>query len=238
MSYDLLQDLKAIQLWDEVNILPKNKFIDKSVFWSSSKIEVLSRVNEPVIIVDNDFIVYKSLDKFIGNEIVGAHDEDGYDYYPNNSDLYIKQVKHIINRPNLKAINVSFLYLPDPKFTNYYAKTSLELMEFFTKIKAPNSKYLIYAEQLLLVHLIITNNVSYNTLMKDKWLCSESYYIPGDKGYLTKEQSNMHFRHYWMDKPKIKSSEDGFSYEKEIKELENAIKIHTFIDRNELNSIK
>ena len=238
MTHDLIKDLNAIQLWDEINIIPKNKFIDKSVFWASSKLEVLSRMTEPVIIMDNDFIVYKPLHDFLKDTIVGTHDEDGTEYYINSSDPYIKQAKHIINRPNLNAINVSFLYLPDPKFTQYYAKTSLELMELFTKIKVPNSKYLIYAEQLLLLHLITINNVSYNTLMKGKWLCSENKYSIGDKGYLSMEQSNMHFRHYWMDKPKIRNSEEGFSYEKEIKQLENAIKIHTFIDRNGLNTLK
>lgn len=238
LTKDFILKLNALSLWDEVNVIGKNKFIDKSVFWASSKLQVLSTVKEPVVIIDNDFIVYKPLDKYFTDKVIATHYEDGSNYYINNTDPYIKQAKHIINRPNLNALNVSLLYLPDPKFTKYYADTSLELMELFTKIKVPNSKYLIYAEQLLLLHLITLHNVSYDTLMKDKWLCYESIYIKGETGFLTKEESDLHFRHYWMDKPKIKNNEDGFSYKKEVKELENAIKIHTFIDRNELNSIK
>lgn len=224
------KNLEVLQLWDSVKLVGKNKAIDKSVFWASSKLQALRYVEEPVVIMDNDFIVYRSFHEYLQDKTVVAHEEDGEGYYLGPLDGFIKQVKHIINRPALKAINCSFLYLPDFKFTQHYAKTSLELMQEFTKLRVPNSKYLIYAEQLLLKHLLDKFKIEYNSLITKIYDCNKDTFIQNIKGLIDFDQAPRFYRHYWKEKPKIKDSIDGFSYKEEMKQLENIVKNRILID--------
>ena len=184
--------------------------------------------------MDNDFIVYKSFHSFLQDKTVVAHDEDGSNYYLGPMDDYIKQVRHIINRPKLKAINCSFLYLPDFTFTQGYAKRSLELMEEFTKLKVPNSKYLIYAEQLLLKHMLDEYKVQYNSLLDRVFDCKSDKFGAKTKGLVKHEKSRLYYRHYWKEKLKIKDNINGYSYEEELKQLENIIKNRILIDWDKL----
>ena len=64
LTYETFNKLGVLELWDNIEILADNKFVDKNVFWASSKLQVLSRVKGPVVIMDNDFVVYKSFEKF------------------------------------------------------------------------------------------------------------------------------------------------------------------------------
>ena len=182
--------------------------------------------------MDNDFVVYKSFEPFLKDKVIVAHDENGEDYYPNALDPYVRGTKHLLNRPNHKSVNCSFLYFPNPKFSEAYAKTSVQLMKELTKLKAPNSNYLVYAEQLLLKHLLDMHKIEYDTLVNEVWQCKERFFIETDKGLIDRKEQRLYFRHYWMDKPKIKKDKDGFSLKKESTELENAIKNHIFIKWN------
>jgi len=224
------KNLEVLQLWDSVKLVGKNKAIDKSVFWASSKLQALRYVKEPVVIMDNDFIVYKSFHSFLQDKTVVAHDEDGSSYYLGPMDGYIKQVRHIINRPELKAINCSFLYLPDYKFTQGYAKRSLELMVEFTKLRVPNSKYLIYAEQLLLKHMLGEYKVKYDSLLNRVFDCKSDTFGAKTKGLIKYEDSRLFYRHYWKEKLKIRENKDGFSYNEEVIQLENIVKNRILID--------
>lgn len=219
----VFNNLGVLELWDNINILPENKFIDKDVFWASSKLEVFRYLKEPFVFMDNDFLVYKSLDKYLKDKVVVAHEEDGQNYYLGPTDPYIKQVKHIISRPKLEAINCSFLYFPDYKFSQAYAKTSLELMNELTRLKAPNSKYLIYAEQLLLKHLLDKHEIPYDSLVDRVYDCVSERFIKKIKGFIKYEHALKHYRHYWKEKNKIRDNKDGFSYKEEVKQLENIV---------------
>jgi hypothetical protein len=223
LTYELLLNINAIQLWDKVEILPKNKFIDKSVFWASSKLEKLRFVKGPSIIMDHDFLVYRNLEKYFKNIPFFAYEENGEHYYDTSWNKFINNAKHIINRPRPYAINCCFCYYPDSSFVNHYAGLSLELMEFFTKQKVPNSRFLIFAEQLLLKHLLDLNKIKYDTLLNERWNAKEKLYEPNDKGHMTHQDSSLTYRHYWMDKPLIKKNEKGFSLEGEVTILNNIL---------------
>lgn len=234
LTYKTFNKLGVLELWDNIEILADNKFVDKNVFWASSKLQVLSRVKGPVVIMDNDFVVYKSFEKFLKDKIVVAHEEDGDSYYLGPLDPIIRQVKHIINRPNLDAINCSFLYFPDFRFTHSYATTSLELMTEFTRLKAPNSKYLIYAEQLLLKHLLDIHEIQYETLIDKVYKSAESRFFGKSNGIIKYKDAYKYYRHYWKEKKSIRENTDGFSHDDEVKLLENTIKNRILIEWTKL----
>lgn len=235
LTFRLLNKMNASPLWDNTKIISKNNNIDKSVFWASSKLQTLQTVYEPIVIMDNDFVVYSSFNEYLNDDVVVAHNEDGENYYLNATDDYIKQVKHLIHRPNLKAVNCSFIYFPDCDFTKGYANRSIELMEEFTKIKAPTSKYLIYAEQLLLKHMLDIHNIHYDSLVDKVYNCVEDKFIDKCDGLIDFDIHRTYFRHYWKEKPKIKKSEDGFDYNYEVEQLENIVKNRKLIDWTHIN---
>lgn len=223
MTQEVLETTNATHLWDEVRPLGKNNSIDNSVFWASSKLQALRFVREPVVLMDNDFLAFKKLGDFLTDRVVVTHNENGKGYYPGPLDPYIRRTKHLLNRPNHLSVNCSFVFFPDYKFTQKYATQSLMLMEEFTKLKVPNSNYLVYSEQLLLKHLLDVERIEYDTLVNEIWHCNDGYFYETEKGLIHHKQQELFFRHYWMDKPRIYNSEDGFVYEEEVQFLKNVL---------------
>jgi len=230
MTLEVITNLGARNLWDETQVLKTNKSINKRVFWAASKLQALRFLEEPTIIMDNDFVVYTSFKKFLHQKVIVSHIEDGLNYYITPTDHFVKQVKHLINRYKQEAVNCSFVYFPDYKFMQYYAKTSLELMQELSRLKAPNSKYLILAEQLLLKHLMDLNEIKYIPLLDKIYNCLTNVYTNHTKGLIKTNDQNLFFRHYWMDKPRIKENKKGFSLEEESNNLMNVIKNTVKID--------
>ena len=230
MTLEVITNLGAKNLWDETQVLKTNKSINKRVFWAASKLQALRFLEEPVIIMDNDFVVYTSFKKFLHQKVIVSHIEDGLNYYITPTDHFVKQVKHLINRYKQEAVNCSFVYFPDHKFMQHYAKTSLELMQELSRLKAPNSKYLILAEQLLLKHLMDLNEIKYIPLLDKVYNCLTNVYTNRTKGLIKTNDQNLFFRHYWMDKPRIKQNKKGFSLEEESNNLINVIKNAVKID--------
>ena len=230
MTLEVINQLGAKDLWDNQTVLKVNKGLNKNVFWASSKLEVLREIKEPIIIMDNDFLVYSSFKKFINNRVIVSHIEDGQNYYIMPTDHFAKKVKHLLNRYRQKAVNCSFLYFPDYKFMNYYAMVSLDIMGILSRAKAPNSKYLILAEQLLLKHLLDINDISHIPLIDKEYICVKDEFGKKIKGLIKFEKQHLFFRHYWMDKKKIKKSQHGFVFEEESNALENLIKTKKAID--------
>ena len=230
MTLEVITNLGARNLWDETQVLKTNKSINKRVFWAASKLQALRFLEEPTIMMDNDFVVYTSFKKFLHQKVVVSHIEDGLNYYITPTDHFVKQVKHLINRYKQEAVNCSFVYFPDHKFMQHYAKTSLELMQELSRLKAPNSKYLILAEQLLLKHLMDLNEIKYIPLLDKVYNCLKNVYTNHTKGLIKTNDQNLFFRHYWMDKPRIKQNKKGFSLEEESNNLMNVIKNAVKID--------
>lgn len=237
LTHNFLTNINAHEIWDNIKLLPENKFVDKNVFWASSKLEVLRYIQGPSIIMDHDFLVYSNLDELLKDNIVVAVEEDGKGYYPTAYDPFMKAVSKYITRPKSIAINCSFLYFPFNSFANMYAEKSLDLMSIFTKMKAPNSRYLIVSEQLLLKHLLDTHKTRYDSLMKAQWDCVKKEYKPYSKGIYDLNICGTKFRHYWMDKNKIRESEKGFDFVEETTILKNILN-RTNIDFDKIDDLK
>jgi hypothetical protein len=236
LTLNYLKSFNGLSIFDKVDEVPKNSYVDKSVFWASSKVEKLRYIEGPSIIMDHDFLVFKSFEKYLKDKPFFCHEENGHGYYDTAWNPFVKSINDLVSRPKPHAINCCFLYLPDHKFANAYSKTSIELMERFTKLNAPNSRFLVFAEQLLLKHLLDFHNIEYNTLLNEKWNAKGKYFEPSDRGHISFDNSQTTYRHYWMDKPLIRESKESFDLNQEIAILYNILK-KSKVDIKKLNDV-
>ena len=236
LTLEYLDSFNGLSIFDKVDKIPKNKHVNKSVFWASSKVEKLRYIKGPSIVMDHDFLVFKSFEKYLNQDPFFCHEENGTGYYDTAWNPFVQSINDLISRPKPHAINCCFLYLPNSDFANSYSKISIELMERFTKLKAPNSRFLVFAEQLVLKHLLDYHKIEYNTLLNEKWNAKGKFYEPSDRGYMTFDSSQTTYRHYWMDKPFIKQSLKGFDFNQEITILTNILK-KSKVNLIELNNV-
>ena len=225
-TIDFFNKLKVLELWDSIQPIPLTPRIDKDVFWASSKLQVLATQTEPVIIMDNDTHVFTRLKDHLDlNKVYVCNLEIGKGYYPTAIDTYVQQLSYKA-RWQTGSVNVSFLNLPDPTFTKEYAELSIKFMEEFTEMKAPNSQYLIFAEQLLLSHLLTKKKIEYQSIINTYWDCKEWEWGDNhDKGIWNIYDSGKYFKHYGPLKGFILHNRGGENYEREIKHLESCINI-------------
>ena len=226
LTIDTLDKLKVLNFWDSIKPLPPSRKINKDVFWAASKVEVLSTVNEPVIIMDNDTHVYKPIKHLLESDTVYVCNlEEGKGYYPTSINKYVQQLSYKARWKN-ESVNVSFLHLPNPTFTKEYAELSLQMMEEFTLAGAPNPQYLIFSEQLLLKHLLDTKQIKYKSIISTTWDCKDwQWGKDNDKGIWTYYESEMYFKHYGPLKGYVLGSIADQNYDREIKHLLNCINL-------------
>lgn len=225
MTIDLLKELKVAHLWDELIEYVHDRKIDRKVFWACNKVNVLSKQTEPCIILDHDTLVFKSIEEYLNNEVLVANLETGKGYYPDNLDKYVKKLSYR-KRWNSEALNVSFLYFPDPQVIENYTERSLKMMEEFSSMKVPNSQYLIFAEQLILRDLLDSDKIPYKSIVSNYWDCTKwDWGKQHDKGLFQYPESDMIFKHYGPLKSYIEADKTELGYEEECKLLYNCINI-------------
>lgn len=208
-----LKSLGVLKSFDKVIILPSNESfsVDTRVFWSFSKLKTLVQQTEPIILMDHDFIpLCRIKDSLDLDKVCYCNTEFATGYYPGNLDSYVKQLNLRVRWPEYSA-NVGFLNLPDPEFTRYYAGTSIQVMEELTKLGAPNSLYLIFAEQMVLKQLL--QDQPYQVLLKDVWRCKEhrwdSKNIDQNGIWTLEEASKVRFHHYGPSKKHLVGDDYG-----------------------------
>jgi hypothetical protein len=240
LTHDHLRGLNLLSHWDEVDvtILEQPSTIDKVAFWSSSKLRVLSQQEEPVIMVDYDFIAFTDLTNLApASNFVYSHDEDGDFAYPGASDQLIKSctwslpdyLKWSINND---AINVSYLCFNDIEFQKEYAMHSLNSMEELSSLGAPKGCYVCFAEQKILKQLALHREIEHTPLIKNRFhavkgVWHEDQFI--ETGIWTKEEMQTKFIHYGQTKHDIHKDSDEFRF------LCNSVK--SKIDSNTLDRI-
>lgn len=225
LTIDTLDRLKVLDFFDRVLLLPKsNRNINKDVFWAASKLEVLSNIDYPTIIMDNDTHVYRRIKDFLDLDIhYVCNFEKGKGYYPTAIDPKVRELSYK-TRWKTESVNVGFLNLPNSDFTRRYANESLKMMEEFSTMGVPHSQYLIFAEQLLLKHLFVKENIEHRSIISTTWDCKKwEWGEDHDKGVWSIYESEVYFKHYGPLKGWIKDNKADQNYEREMSHLYNCI---------------
>lgn len=243
-TYLLLNYLEVLDLWHDVNtdVLEQDSKIDKTVFWAGSKLEVLQTLEEPVTIVDNDWLAFQSMDEVrTKSPLVYSHDENGVDYYLADHEWYLTELKKTPIVKELfpttqEAINVCFLTFNDVELLKKYSNMSVQLMEEWTEMKIRDNRLIIYAEQKLLKQLVNKYKIESSPLIKESWLCKNDGWCSdiNEKGEWSQEDIWRIFKHYGPTKRKFKDNEEGYNYEKEIRFLYNCIGAGKMVDVEKL----
>lgn len=211
----ILSKKNAIKYWDDIIPLSDNININPHIFWAYNKLQVLNEQESPCILLDHDSLVYKSLESILQDKVIVSHLEKGKGYYPRNTDSFIRNLSYKPHWPG-DSVNVSFLYFPDLEFLKLYSSMSLSIMEEFTQMKVPNSQYLIFAEQLLLKHLLDREGIEYKSLISSYWDCINGEWSElHSKGIWPYPESNLYYYHYGPLKDKIFKDKDKLAKEVE-----------------------
>jgi|GEM_PF-3188509 len=232
MTYYLLQYLDVLELWDQVHpqefIDPK---IDKSIFWAASKLEILSQIEEPVTVVDNDWLAFKNFDEIRSSaDVVYSHNENGIDYYLNDTNPLITSLKKTelsgMFPMTQEAANVSFLSFNNLDLMKKYSALAMQLMEEWTEMGIKDNRLIIYAEQKLLKQLIRTENASSKALVKNIWLCRAYNWSNSmsENGEWMNTEIWDKFKHYGPTKRYFKDEKEGYDYDKEIDFMFNCVR--------------
>lgn len=244
MTYDLLAYMDVLNLWNSVygdNF--KDIKINKSVFWAASKIEILNTIQEPVTIIDNDWLPFQNFDTERSlSDVVYSYDENGIDYYLTERHEFVTSLKNTkLFTMTHEAANVSFLSFNNTEILKKYTDLSIQLMKEWSDMKIKDNRLIIYAEQKILKQLLIKENVSHRPLVKNIWLCKADDWSKNlsENGFWLNTELWNKFKHYGPTKRKYKDNKPGYDYNKELEFMYNSINSTRLIDIDMLkNKIK
>ncbi len=244
MTKGLLQELGVLELWHEVDwkLLSKPSGINKNVFWAGCKPQILSELKEPVSIVDNDWLPFRSFEKEMQmSPVVYSHDEDGSKYYLNDRDWYVTMLEKTKLWPmNDFACNVSFLTFNDYEIQKEYADLSVSLMREWSDLKIEDNRLIIFAEQKILKQILLRDNIEHTPLFKEIWYCRGEWWHQADlygineHGVINFKDELKNFKHYGTFKRKYKDNWKGYEYKPEVDFLYRCIDAGGIKDSKEL----
>lgn len=153
---DYLQNCGLSEVWDEPEIIfddESMKGIDERVFWAGAKIFALQKQHAPCVMMDLDFIVWRTLDftQYDGQTVVIHREPVGNEVYPEKA--YFQMDKSWTDFDDtywsLEACNTAFAYFGDAELLQYYCKKALLFMHY-AQVREPDLPYMVFAEQRLL----------------------------------------------------------------------------------------
>lgn len=170
-TFEFLSNFDVINCWNSIDteLLSKDIGIDKSTFWSNSKIRVYDDINQPFIFYDCDLLIWDEIKKWeiFEYELITSYKEDlSLNCYSNPdqilSEFPIKFTSDWKNMP----LNASFIYFNNEKLKQKYVDIALDWMKGCSINKKNLNKFSVFfIEQRLLAELSISEKVKQKTLL-------------------------------------------------------------------------
>jgi len=137
-------------------------------FWAAGKIFALKEQPSPCVMLDTDFIVWKSLDAAVnGVTLAAAHREDLYgEIYPEKSFFNMDEHYQFPAEWDWTVLpcNTALLYINDEKFKEYYTSESIMFMRNLRESKNITAE-MVFAEQRLLAMCAAVKGIRIKSLL-------------------------------------------------------------------------
>nr|AGS53585.1 hypothetical protein [uncultured bacterium contig00070] len=208
---------KAESAWNGILPIldPRDSGIIAERFWASGKIQGMSLVKAPCVMLDMDFIVWEPL-CLDGFGLVTAHYElldDLPQAYPPPS-FFIMSKRYSFNPAwdfTANPMNTAFVYIKDNDFKDYYTDESTRFMKFERGTSDNGVRCMIFAEQRIMAMCAVEKGIKTDVLM--------------DVNKLSELQNR--FTHIWSAKELLRENEELRNEyiklcERKIKLLESA----------------
>jgi len=216
LTYNTLNSTGIFQLWNDVRLLEYSDNINRQIFWSTCKTKIISEIDEPIIVVDHDFLIFNNIDKYLNTEVLYSYDEIANNWYVKENCSFLAKLTTPIERVTDLAANVSLLYLPDPKFARKYAKQTLQNHTEFTKMdfEGMTANWMILSEQLMLKQWLVKDNIPHRTLNKSIFDIKQHKFIEKETGIgiWKTEEMLLYYKHYGVEKRNEDFVKNGHKY--------------------------
>jgi hypothetical protein len=189
--------IKIDSIWNlgiDVSLDSIDKNIDSNLFWAAGKIYSLKNQKSPCIMLDTDFVVWKSVKKIIKDIELGViHKEFISDKVYPNKNYFITKVEYNFDPQwnwSVLPCNTAFAYINNEKFKNYYTESAINFMKnlAFGDDKITN---MVFAEQRLFSMCAEKMKIEVNELMPLKILSkNEQTYFTHLWGYKNELKNN------------------------------------------------
>jgi hypothetical protein len=178
---EFLERLELLDLWDagvytlldEMEALkPK---IDPEFFWAAGKLFALKKQTEPCVMMDTDFIVWKSLNSLLdGKELAAIHREPITSVYPHWKSFRVhKAYGYAIDwDETIEPLNTAFAFFGDEEFKQIYLNEAFSFMQHADR-PDDHISWMVFAEQRLLAILAAKYGIDTYVLLNYKQLFTE-----------------------------------------------------------------
>lgn len=163
------RDIGIDKVWNGITeLIPDDlEGIDPEMFWAAGKLFALREIPDNAALVDEDLIVWKTLE-LSDSAVTCAHREYiSEDIYPDPA-LFGVTGFELLERLDKTALpcNTAFLYIPDRSFRLFYANQSIAFMKSCSANKCGDRLCrMVFAEQRLLAMLCSLTGTPVDTLM-------------------------------------------------------------------------
>lgn len=181
IAAELYRRIGIEKVWSGISeLIPTDiEGIDPVMFWAAGKLIALRDIPENAALVDEDLIVWKTLE-LSGTAVTCAHREYiNPDIYP-DPRLFGAAGFTLLDRLDMSVLpcNTAFLYIPDTSFRLFYANQSIAFMKECSRNKCDDRLCrMVFAEQRLLAMLCELTETPVEVLMdKDRLFISQDDY--------------------------------------------------------------
>ena len=158
--------------WDLGVVAILDSLVDDSLyplsFWAAGKIYALKQQSVPCVMIDTDFIAWKSLAADTnGVTLAVVHREAiSREIYPEKSFFNMATDYHFPDEWDWNALpcNTAFLYIADEQFKEYYTSESIRFMQNLRETKNITAE-MVFAEQRLLAMCAAARGVQVKTFL-------------------------------------------------------------------------
>ena len=175
--------LGITHIWDsEINTsldMLDSEHISPLPFWAAGKIFALRQQLAPCVMLDTDFIVWKSIaDTIHGKTLVVTHRENiNTCIYPEKSFFNMAAGYHFPAEWNWLALpcNTALLYIANNEFKEYYTSESIRFMRNLQK-SVDITAEMVFAEQRLLAMCAFVKKIPIATFLNKDSLDTQDYF--------------------------------------------------------------